>query len=186
MPREAKLENPSPHPTDVPEDSGGGEGRALGRPPSPDASGIELIESSTVSRNPLVGETRVSEPEVEETKEDSNTHGEDNYADARDVENLPPEVGQEQPPSFTSPEISAREGPILVTKCHTVYSVLTFAISSIYPLIFTYINLFDSSNKVILSQDFWTGTLLPTYAFATMISFLLKVRLFDLYKIFHI
>ena len=50
-PRE-KLDVPSPHPTDVAE-SGGDEGKAIGRPPSPDASGIELMEPSTVSRNPL-------------------------------------------------------------------------------------------------------------------------------------
>ncbi|GMI10672.1 hypothetical protein TrVE_jg2329 [Triparma verrucosa] len=136
--REENLDVPSPHPTDVAEESGGEGDRTLPPPPSPDASGIELIEPSTVSRNPL-GETRVSEPEEEENKTDSNEHAEDTDADARDVDSLPPEADQEQPPSLTSSEISAREGPVLVTECHTVYSVLTFAITSIYPILATYV-----------------------------------------------
>ena len=133
-PREEKLEVPSPHPTDVHESQDVTEGGEGCRPPSSDAPGIELKESIKVLRNPLTDET-------EETKEVSNEHGVDTDVDVHDVENLPPDIShqQQQPPSLIS-ETSTQEEPtpILVTECHTVYSILAFAISSNYPAVATY------------------------------------------------
>ena len=172
MMMEEKLEVPSPHPTDVREQTRGDEGGAVGHTPSPDAPGIELKESSNVLRNPLVGERRMSESPEEETKNESNEHDADDDTDAygQEVENIPPEADQEQPPPLTS---------ILVTECHTVYSVLTFAITSIYPLNATHAinhNIRDDGQyNLARTRDFWTMNLLPIYIFATMISFMLKV-----------
>ncbi|GMH80153.1 hypothetical protein TrST_g12162 [Triparma strigata] len=77
--------------------------------------------------------------------------------------------------------LATTQTPLLVTECHTVYSVLTFAISSIYLVIAIYglVFLEDNENKLKFLQrtrDSWLMTLIPTYTWTTTISWLLKVR----------
>ncbi|GMH98128.1 hypothetical protein TrST_g6747 [Triparma strigata] len=91
------------------------------------------------------------------------------------------EPSSSPPPSALGSTLATTPAPSLVTECHTVYSVLTFAISSIYPVIAVYVVVFleDDENQLPLLQrtrDSWCLTLLPTYLWTTMISWYLKVR----------